>query len=287
MADKNVKLKVRVTGTDAWNQLYPETKVDLIVDASDAGKSVLNISTPSVDSYMKITNVAGNPVASTLDKAQVRADIGAAAATHYHKIGDVNIPDPGYAKAPNSTLTQALDLKADLVGGVIPASQLPSFVTGGLRYEGTVTTSINISTTIVPTLGTTVEHRGKYWVATNNTTLNFSTNVNILAPGDEGETTTGMVIEPGDWLVFIDYSGSKYNFAIINNTYASAGVGVTGVVSLSANEPTTRGALSGVASSSTVVHEKLLKGVLKEIWYENTEPGAAMVGDILFQGAGD
>jgi hypothetical protein len=273
MADKNIKMKIR-TAT-GWDQLYPETKVDLIVDASTVGKNLFKAATPTSNSFIKINT---NGSISFLTPEQVRTDIGAASSSHTHTTSQI------------TDLSTVLAAKADLdpVSNKIVLSQLPDFVFGGLKYAGSKSTNFNIID-IVSTLDQGVINQGNYWVATEDITItNTDPNVIFQVLGPELGSAGGVTLQKGDWLVFVEYrvDNSKYVFSVVNNTYNVAGTSETGIVALSAGTAVRRSQLSSTFNPMKTIDEKALRNVLKDIWYETSEAAAsaALVGDILFQG---
>jgi len=283
MATKDVKIKIR-TASNTWEQLYPETIVDQIVDASTAGKALFKIVTPAADSYLRVTTAgAVQAVAQT----NLRTTIGAAAAVHDHKISDINIPETGTNNYTGDTLIQALDDKADLVNGVVPVGQLPDFVLGGLQFTDQLSGAVTLNAAFRTTHGINTEAstRGKYFIAIADTTLTFGSDTQILAPGDEGDNISPVTIEAGDWLVFTYFEANVYVYSIVNSTYGFATTDFAGIVTLSGFSGATRSELSNSTTNrhERIVDERVLRSAMKDIIYATSEPANAVVGDLLFQ----
>jgi len=125
-----------------------------------------------------------------------------------------------------------------------------------------------------------------YWFeAVQDTTISFTSACEVLAPGDEGDYTTGMVIEAGDWLIYRGYSGTKYQFSIANNTYGLAATNHRGTAKISLGSITKRALLSNTSNGEKVIDEKALRTVMKDIHYGTTSPDPNSVsGDIWIYG---
>jgi hypothetical protein len=268
----NIKIKLKVAGV--WQQLFPETIVDQITDASTFGKKVLKVANPGAISFMK---VADNGDITWRTPAQMLADLGAAAASHPHTVDDI------------TNLNTTLAAKADLSGGVIVSSQIPSFVTGGLKYKGAFAANQTLNATFVTneTLTTDGFTNGRYWIVTAaaGITISYGAGFAVESPGDEGEFATGFTLERGDWLVYKGYSASTYLFNVINNTYRKADTANYGIVRISNNANAYRGGLSSTVDDSKIIDEKMLRQVMKDIYYKDTEALAstALDGDLLFE----
>jgi hypothetical protein len=271
----NIKMKLKVAGV--WQQLFPETIVDQISDATPVGKNLLKKANPGDTSFIQV-GVDGSINYRT--SAQMLSDLGAAAAGHTHDTGDI------------TDLAAVLAAKADLDGGVILSSQVPSYVTGGLKFKESIsTTTLTIDSTWLTSKGITsvsaATQRGVYFIVTNaaGCTITLGAGVSVDAPGDEGDSTTPITLEVGDWLVFKQYDTSTFRFTVVNNTYAKADTANFGIVRLSNNAGTTRAALDSNVNAEKVVDEKILRQVMKDIYYADTEAAAstALNGDLLFE----
>lgn len=161
------------------------------------------------------------------------------------------------AKVDESREGQANGIATLGSDGKIPTSQLPSAVTGGMRFAGTLnlSTSKSIDTVIL-----TANEEGEYLIVTNTgqVTQGSTATGTIASPGDEGLTDFPITLEAGDWLVVTEVSGSNYTFAVINNTYRDATSGVNGIVTLSDGNS---GIITGLAGN-TVITEGVLSGLL-------------------------
>lgn len=276
----NIKIKLKVSG--AWQQMFPETRVDQIIDAGSAGKALLKKANPGATSFAKVVNTDGVITVDWRTPAQMLSDLGAAPTVHTHDVDDV------------TGLVAALAAKADLSGGVIVSSQIPSFVTGGLKFKEAIsTTTLSVTGTwlndkgIAAVVGNDNTARGTYFIITNaaGCDITLGAGVTIDAPGDEGVYTGTIHLEVGDWLVFKIYESSTYKLTIINNTYQKADTANYGIVRISDSAATVRGALADSVSAEKVIDEKKLRDVMKDIYYADTEAGAstAINGDLLFE----
>lgn len=291
-----VKIRKKNSATVGdWDTLYPQTTVDQIKlntsgDAlSTFTENILKVTNATVtgvgaDSFVQ-SSTAG--ALSFLTGSQLRTAIGAAPTVHTH------------------TQSQIVDLVSDLAdkadlntSGVIPASQIPDYLFGGLKYAGTAL--INASTDTLEELlsaidlnlslgasPTSNQRKGAYFVAVpaGGEVLEFGSTHTLIA-GDEGDTISSVTLEAGDWIVYTGYNTgtSKHEWAIVNNTYQNAGTGnVLGVVALSAGTATTRAALSATGPSELrVMDEKAVRTVMKDIFYGGTPTGET--GDLWFEG---
>lgn len=274
MAEINVKVKVKTSG-GTWDQLFPETTLAQIIDATAIGRGILSESTPGVDSFMHITSLGD---ISWRSHATVLSDIGAAADGHPHTVDDI------------TGLPTALAAKADLSGGKIVDSQIPSFVIGGLKFVDTIAVStLTFDVAYINGKGIlgNAFSKGKYFIVTaNECILSFNNSTIVFdSPGDEGDTISPITFEIGDWIVFKEFIDPVYHFAVINNTYMKADTANYGVGRLTPNNPTYRGGLSDSLTAATLVDEKTLRDVIRDIWYKDTvdEASAALTGDLLFE----
>ena len=126
---RDLNLKPRTAGTiDVDTLLLSELKSlrnlylanDIIISESDFNYIVEIIASKSEGNAVKSVNGEIGDV--VLDAV----DVGAPTLTYVNEQLDT--------KANSIEVTQALSTKADLVGGVIPANQLPSFVDDVLEY---------------------------------------------------------------------------------------------------------------------------------------------------------
>jgi hypothetical protein len=282
---KNIKLKIR-TSSNTWEQLYPETIVDQVIDASTTGKKLFKVSNPTSNSYVKI---ATNGDISYLTSAQLLSDISASPLVHQHKISDISVAETVANNYTTKTLVQALDGKADLVGGVVATDQLPSYILGGLKFTGEISSTTTLNSTFFTSnnISTEEKDRGRYFVVTSSTAqISWAADVVMEAPGDDPSgTTSPITLEAGDWLVFVRHDGTNYRFAVLNNTYDVATTTSKGIVQISNSSATSRFDLSSSTTNRylRMVDEKLLRSTMKDIYYATTEPTNAVTGDILFQ----
>jgi len=290
MANINVRIKRR--GASNWDSLFPETTVDqLKADTSGTALStfttnILGASNPSAVSFIK---VGTNGSITFREAADLRSDIGAAPTSHDH------------TQAQVTNLVSDLADKADLTtGGLIQASQVPDYLFSGMKFAGTTAggssedTLEELLTLANTALGSTTnqQREGAYFVVTTGFTLTHANTAHRLLVGDEGDADASVVLEAGDWIVYIGYgdqnsAGSdRHEWAIINNTYRNAEVNVSGVVALSGGTTTTRAGLSSTSSGLKAMDEKAVRTVMKHIFYESSESNAstALAGDLLFEG---
>lgn len=160
----------------------------------------------------------------------------------------------------------------------ITASQLPNYVVGGMRFIGAIWDAAphnSLNTNPLLSDMSTVKP-GSYFVVTGNSmqllftpaTIDVQNDTQledghiVVNPGDEGDTTSPITLEPGDWVVYLGYDdvqeipgdtsgllvpsgvdGLVYKFshkwAIINNTYQNASTTEHGIVQLSGETDTT------------------------------------------------
>ena len=293
----------RRNNSGGWDFLYPQTTVDQIKlntsgDAlSNFSSNILQVSNATVTGVgaSSFVQVGTNGALSFLTGTELRQAIGASSTGHTHTQSQI------------TNLVSTLADKADLNGdGVIPASQIPDYLFSGLKFAGVAEVDgtapdldtleemlsaidVNLSLGASPT---SAQRQGGYFVVggTSNLTLTFGTTHRLIT-GDEGATASGLTLEPGDWIVYIGYgdqlsAGSdKHEWAIINNTYKSAGSGSDlGIVGLSAGTATTRAGLSSTGPSAIrVMDEKAVRTVMKDIFYGGT-PTSPAVGDLWFDG---
>ena len=271
MAEVNVKIKYK--NGSVWDQVFPETLVDQIRDATTVGKQIFKASTPVSEAKFIKIDTSGN--FSWRTAAEMRSDLGAAVAGHAHTIDDI------------TGAVAALADKANLNGTVITASEIPSYITGGLKYSGVISTDIVVQTWLVGKLTTTDTSKGMYYIVTkaDGAVITFDATVAFEAPGDEGDVTSPITLEAGDWLVFRGYESSQYKFAVINNTYQHADAANYGIGRISPTTVATRGQLSSSLSADNLVDEKVLRQVMKDIYYKDSETDAATAisGDLLLE----
>lgn len=292
MANINVRIKRR--GASNWDSLFPETTVDQLkantsgTALSDFTGYILNSSGPSVSANTFI-KVATDGSISFIEGSDLRTDISAAPTSHNH------------TQAQVTNLVSDLGDKADLTtSGLIQASQVPDYLFSGMKFAGTTAggssedTLEELLTLANTALGSTTnqQREGAYFVVTTGFTLTHANSGHRLLVGDEGDADASVVLEAGDWIVYIGYgdqnsAGSdRHEWAIINNTYRNAEVNVSGVVALSAGTTTTRAGLSSTSSGLKAMDEKAVRTVMKHIFYESSESNAstALSGDLLFEG---
>lgn len=299
-----VKIRKRTDG-GAWDTLYPQTTVDQIKlntsgdPLSSFSSNILQVSNATVTGVgaPSFVKVATNGALSFRTGTELRQDIGASSVGHTH------------TQAQITGLNTALAAKADLnLDGVIPVSQIPDYLFSGLKFAGPALLStttdtleellsaidINLSLGASPT---SKQRQGAYFVAattyTNgvpNYTLTFGSTHRVII-GDEGDVVSPIEIEPGDWIVYIGYGDQlnvgtdKHEWAIVNNTYKSAGTSADlGIVGLSAGTATVRASLNSTGPSPLrVMDEKAVRTVMKDIFYGGT-PSNPAVGDLWFEG---
>ena len=167
-----------------------------------------------------------------------------------------------------------------LDSGKIRDTYLPSYVIGGLRFGGTqsLATSTSLATifngvvNFATTADAAAQKIGTYYIVTTggelttqDPTIGSVAGYVLNIPGDEGDSTTPITLEAGDWIVFraqnrVGSGGTLelyYFFDIINNTYADAGTSTKGVVTIS--NATDTSAMNG---SGKVITEDVLFDVI-------------------------
>ena len=196
--------------------------------------------------------------------------------------------------------------------GKVPFTQLPSSVTGGMKFVGTIDASAgnteanavelsalfdeltyaNFATDAPELVGSYRVVTDAGWIknsdGTQNTTAYFEFRVGAEGAsnpddpiGEEGDNTSPIYLEKGDWIVFTarrsPTSGVNYYvFSIINNTYSDATSTVKGVVLLSDAANTSE--LSG----NQVVTEGTLSGLIGAIGDANKLAPAAHNHDGIY-----
>lgn len=273
MATYNVTLNRK--GASGWDQLYPVTIVDQITDASTPAKNLLKATAPGADRFIKIT---GSGTISFIDATTLKSatELNAADKVHGHETDDIT-------DSNSNTLTTVLAGKADLSGGTILTSQIPTYLFGGLKYAGSISANSALENLTSSLTGSTDDERkGSYLIASSNLTLSTASGHTVEAPGDEDDNVLPIDIEAGDWVIYL---GSN-NWAIKNNTYPDATTTTKGVVKLSAGTATSRSQLSDstVNRGHRVMDEVAVKKVVRDIFYQSGTPTGA-TGDIWFQGS--
>lgn len=278
MATVDVKIRRYNSGTNTWDVMHPETIVDQLSDASDVGKSLLTLSNPAGLRYF---TVDGSGNVSLIDATALKSSthLNAADKVHEHDTGDI-------LDAQSNTLTTVLAGKADLSGGKILASQIPSYLFGGLKFASTVGANTTLEGLVSSLIGSTDEQReGSFIIATADITLTTAAGHTIQAPGDEGDNVLPVDIEAGDWIVYL---GSN-NWAIKNNTYPVATVNTKGVVKLSAGTATSRSQLSSLTTDrgTRIMDESATRKVIRNLFYDSNTPqsNVSLAGDLWFEGS--
>ena len=167
-----------------------------------------------------------------------------------------------------------------LDSGKIRDTYLPSYVIGGLKFRGTqsLATSTSLATifngivNFATTADVATQNFGSYFIVTTggelttqDPTIGSVAGYVLNIPGDEGDSTTPITLEAGDWIVLraqqrVGTGGTLelyYLFDIINNTYADAGTSTKGVVTIS--NATDTSAMNG---SGKVITEDVLFDVI-------------------------
>jgi hypothetical protein len=154
--------------------------------------------------------------------------------------------------------------------GLVPASQLGSYIQGGVRITGVMSQAANdtvgeligvLETIVTNSSGavTREELIGYAFIGSANFQLTQGTlptnTAFTINPGDEGDATVPIDLEAGDILLVSNYSFSSpthtYTFAVINNTYGAATSSSPGVVQVLATSGAT--AVVDFGNSTSVV----------------------------------
>lgn len=280
MANVNVTIR-RHNGTD-WDYLYPKTDVSLISGIGTVGQNILAINEPGAVKYIRID--AANTV-TLRDAADIASDFNAAAIGHTHTSDEIS--------HSAVLLSNIIPAKADLVNGLVSTSQLPDFVFGGLKYLDSISTTetlANIRSTIFPGGNTSEQNAGSFLIASVDTSVSWVDEASgdiILAPGDEGDNTTPVLLEAGDWLVYTGFNTgtSRHEWAVVNNNTQVAEQGVVGIVQIADGLSTSRIQLDTDENDGlAVMNEATTRKVLREIYYASADPGG-QEGDLWFQGS--
>lgn len=196
--------------------------------------------------------------------------------------------------------------------GKVPFSQLPSSVTGGMKFVGTIDASAGTTEANAVELGNifteltysnfatdAAELVGSYRVVTDagyvkntggtqNSAAYFEFRLKQEgssqlddAIGEEGDNTSPIYLEKGDWIVYTARTQPTsgviyYVFSIINNTYQDATSTLKGVVQLSGASDTS--ALSG----NDVITEGVLNSLIGSIGDANKLAPAAHNHDNVY-----
>jgi hypothetical protein len=282
MANVNVTLRRLNNGT--WDQMFPKTTVDQIVDLSSVGTNLLDKENPTANSFIRINQNGTITYLSATQLKSAEEGMDAADRIHYHAIADITNSEALGGDGVN--LQTKLDNKANLTSpnGTIVSDEIPDFLFSGMRFIRTANGSDDMTILLAAINGTLdKEKKGGYFVATADFTLVSGSNSSLLvAYGDDGGTEIGasVQVEKGDWIV---YAGSN-EFAIVNNTYRVAGHNSKGIVALSAGTNTVRSQLQNTSDGLKVMDEKAVKTVMKDIFYQSSQPGAGQTGDLWFEG---
>lgn len=185
-----------------------------------------------------------------------------------------------------SGLQAALDAKVDEsregvangiatldASGLIPPSQLSSYIRGGVRIQGTMSTASydtigellgQLETIVSASSGavTREEMVGFAWIASASFQITEGTlpsnTAYTINPGDEGDTTAPIDFEVGDILLVSNYSlvstTHTWTLAVLNNTYGAANSSTPGIVTLT--DATTMGDLTD--GESKVITENFM-----------------------------
>lgn len=116
--------------------------------------------------------------------------------------------------------------------GLIPYNQLPSSLTGGLKFVSGLSVNTDLDT-LGALYSNSTDAVGSYWIATAEIVLTSTANSIVLAPGDEGDSTFPITLETGDWIIISSWSANDFEFAIVNNTYQQSTTSAYGITRLS------------------------------------------------------
>jgi hypothetical protein len=152
--------------------------------------------------------------------------------------------------------------------GLIPYNQLPSSLTGGLKFVNGLSVNTDLDT-LGALYSNSTDAIGSYWIATAEIVLTSAANSVVLAPGDEGDNTFPITIEAGDWIIISSWAANDYEFAIVNNTYQQASTTAYGISRLSSISN-----LSG-AGGNNVITDGIIAGLI------GTASGEIAAGDHL------
>jgi hypothetical protein len=223
-------------------------------------------------------------------------------------VGLGNVDDTSDANKPVSTAQQtALDLKLNTstvgaVNGVasldsqskIPLSQVPSSIIGGMKFDGAIDITDNVTNTLSKIAEevsyNSVADIGNYQIVSYGGTIEEGAEVNnYIGKWEFGvleediDPTTTLTLEAGDWLVVTNVqpntpTSGKFTvtFAVINNTYQDATTSLKGVTRLS--DATTYSSLTG----NDVVTEGVLKTTVDNAGFSS---GTHIHGNITNTGA--
>ena len=283
MATYNVTIH-RHNGS-GWDDLFPETIIAQINGIDTVGENLLGIADQTVVKFIKIN--ADNSL-TLLDAGSgagtLANEISAAAQQHTHTADEISHNATG--------LDVIIANKADLINGEIDPNQIPDFIYGGLRFEGAFDEQDNTNNPTLEWLLTQItgstdnERVGAYFIctevgSTGTVTVGTGTGHTWQAPGDEGDSTGDVDIEPGDWIVYL---GSN-NWAVVNNTTQVATQAAKGVVALADGLALSRADLDTDENDGlNVLNEASARKVIRDVFYQSGTP-TGLEGDLWFEGS--
>ncbi len=148
--------------------------------------------------------------------------------------------------------------------GKFKSELLPSYILGGMRYGGTV--DLSSEPNLRDALASKIhndnkdEAKGLYFIVSKGGVVVTDSGSGaepithgyvISSPGDEGEYSSPVTLETGDWLVYEGYELATDNyifkFNVVNNTYRNASTDSHGIVQLATEQDGTNGTSSTLA----------------------------------------
>ncbi len=161
--------------------------------------------------------------------------------------------------------------------GKLASSQLPAAVAGGMNFIGATLAAEDIENIMSSNIAAVPvdADKGKFMIVTSGGELTNSTgnsaNHVLQSPGEEGDSTFPITLEPGDWLILLDVNTSTttYTWGIIDNDYLEANTTEFGVTRLS--NAANRAGLSG----NDVVTEGILATILNDDILVDSDFGSA------------
>lgn len=184
-----------------------------------------------------------------------------------------------------TTLQSVLDSKIDdtekgAANGVVPLNgftkidytYLPTGVVNGMKYIRNIgLVDSNLDTLYTNEVQGYDNAIGSYFYIAETGNYTFTT-TKVAEPGDEGDFTSPIELEAGDWLVFIGEVSTFPTWQIMNNTQSDATTTTKGIVQLSDATVTTG------MSGNHVITEGVLAGLI------GTAAGKIAAGDHLHTG---
>lgn len=280
-----VTLKRKGASPGVYSEMNPKTVKGQISDLSGLGTDVMSASqAPGSATFMYVPTTDDMQF---VDEANIRSLFQIAQDEHQHNdfFGSVDVV------GESDDLQTILDRKVDLINGKIDHTQFPVANHESLTFIGTtglLSVDSNTPTPLDTIFGSALggidteakaqELVGSFEIVTDtgfiegvtigNLTYKFLLTGNEAIDDPQTETSDGVKVESGDWVVFVSYVETAagvfdLNFAVINSSSATATVTTTGIVQLSTNTDIQ------TYSSSSNATKLITSGLLKTAMTDN------------------